>query len=142
MESCGFTSWIPKKKSSQLFYFILRNENYHLLIKLSLCCRFRNPSTKVTTWVMVGWTKVNDLSHSNSVGREVVHITIHPHYGGFNHHHDIAILRLGVPLELSPRILPACLVFEHELYYIKNVLVSGWGKLDESKYHELNSLKA
>ncbi|KAM4620725.1 coagulation factor IXb [Polymixia lowei] len=79
----------------------------------------------------------HDLDRSEGTERDhlVAEQLIHPHYDGgtSQYDHDIALLRLSSPVELSDRRRPICVgpkdFIENILRESSSSLVSGWGRL-------------
>ena len=64
--------------------------------------------------------------------RTVVKVIRHPLYSYVDHRHDIALLRLDSPVELTDTIRPACLATEdNELEIYHTCHAVGWGRTSQ-----------
>lgn len=57
----------------------------------------------------------------------------HPDYKPWVKYHDIALLKLDRPLELNPRVRPACLEVNSQIPG-KSAIASGFGKTSYGQY--------
>lgn len=89
---------------------------------------FRGPASKVRVGLIDLLTPGDAMQERNVVER-----IKYPDYKFSVRYHDIALLKLDHPLELNPRVRPACLEVNPQIPG-KSAIASGFGKTSYGQY--------
>lgn len=90
-------------------------------------------------WALLGVTNRHDAPHRPHRNArpqllEVQEVITHPDYRGHLRYHDIALLRLAAPAQMSEYVRPACLPSEPDDHGTGvSAIATGWGATGDGK---------
>ena len=76
---------------------------------------------------MLGVTNLKDTNHKHEI--KIAKIVVHPEYKNVSNYHDIGLVKLEKPIEMSSYVRPACLNTHFDIPVGKAV-ATGWGLTD------------
>ncbi|XP_063911592.1 serine protease snake-like isoform X1 [Zophobas morio] len=77
--------------------------------------------------VLLGVTYLNDTDHSQEI--KIEKYISHPEYNNTSYYHDIGLIKLEKPIEMSSYVRPACLNTHFDIP-VGKVVITGWGQTE------------
>jgi len=105
------------------------NENW--AITAGHCVAGENMNNPQNLQISAGDHDIDDLNEGTEQLRDVVKIIQHENYNGYTISDDIALLKLGLPLDLNDRVAGVALPSQGQATS-GDCVVTGWGALHES----------